>query len=65
MYLSFNDAAAFCCLSRTRLEQLLRDSSQKFPRPFQPLGPKGRRCFKADDLAAWIERKRAKYPQAA
>jgi len=65
MYMSFDEAARFCCLSRARVEQLLRDSKAKFPRPFQPRGTGGRRCFKSEELSAWIERKRAEYPQAA
>lgn len=64
-YLNFNEAAKFCCLSRTRVEQLLRDPLAEFPRPFQPQGPGGRRCFRSDELAAWMERKRAEYRQAA
>jgi predicted DNA-binding transcriptional regulator AlpA len=65
MYIDFNAAAKFCCLSRERIEQLLRDPSAKFPRPFQPGGFRARRCFKQSELVAWIERSRAKYPQAA
>ena len=65
MYLDFNAAAAFCCLSRARIEQLLRDPKSKFPKPFQPRGDGSRRCFKQSELVAWIERGRAKYPQAA
>ncbi|MGQ0511433.1 MAG: hypothetical protein ACT4P9_12550 [Betaproteobacteria bacterium] len=65
MYLNSTEAAKFVCLSRARLEQLLRDPKAKFPRPFQPQGAGGRRCFKSAELAAWIERKRATYPNAA
>jgi predicted DNA-binding transcriptional regulator AlpA len=65
MYLDFNAAAKFCCLSRARIEQLLRDPRAKFPRPFQPQGTGGRRCFKQSELVAWLERIRAKYPLAA
>jgi excisionase family DNA binding protein len=61
-YLTFDEAAQFCCLSRARIEQLLRDSRIKFPRPFQPAGIGGRRCFSQQELVKWIERKRAAYP---
>ena len=60
MYLNFNDAAAFCCLSRARIEQLIRDPKVRFPAPYQPQGAGARRCFKQTELVAWIERKRAK-----
>ncbi|HKQ23157.1 MAG TPA: hypothetical protein VJT81_01790 [Burkholderiales bacterium] len=65
MYLNFNEAAKFCCLSRARIEQLLREPKAGFPRPFQPQGKSSRRCFKRDELIAWMERGRAEYPQAA
>lgn len=65
VYLTMNQTAALVCLSRARIEQLLRDPQAKFPRPFQPQGTGGRRCFKQSELVAWIERGRAKYPLAA
>ena len=64
VYLDFNQAANFVCLSRARVEQLLRDPKAMFPRPFQPQGIGGRRCFKQEELIAWVERGRAKYRQA-
>lgn len=60
-YLSFSDAAKFLCLSRPRIEQLLRDSKAKFPKPYQPAGVGGRRCFKVAELEAWMQRRRASY----
>lgn len=62
MYLNTTQAAAFCLLSRDMLEVLLRDPKSKFPRPFQPAGPHGRRAFKQSELEAWLESRRAKYP---
>lgn len=62
-YLSFDQAARFCRLSRASLEIALRDRKAKFPRPFQPYGAGGRRSFKQQELVAWIERKRATYPK--
>ena len=59
-YLSFSAAARLIGVSKQRVEQLLRDSKAKFPRPFQPL-PGAKRLFAADELRAWIERRRASY----
>jgi len=63
-YLSFNEAAKFVRRSRARVEQLIRDPRANFPRPYQPQGPGTRRCFKADELSAWLERRRASYSRA-
>jgi excisionase family DNA binding protein len=60
-YLSVSDTAKFLCLSRGRIEQLLREPKSKFPRPFQPAGAGGRRCFKVAELEAWMQRRRASY----
>lgn len=60
-YLTFDQAAKFCCLSRARIEQLLRDPKAKFPRPFQPGGEGARRAFKQSELERWMERQRASY----
>lgn len=65
MYLSFHEAAKFVCLSRARIEQLLREPKAKFPRPYQPGGAGARRAFKRDELVTWMESQRAKYPKAA
>jgi excisionase family DNA binding protein len=65
MYLSFNEAAKFCCMSRARIEQLIRDETAEFPRPLQPHGTRGRRRFKRADLVAWIERRPAQQNQGS
>jgi hypothetical protein len=65
VYLNSNDAAKFICLSRARLEQLLRDPKRDFPRPYQPGGAGARRAFKREELIWWMEKQRAKYETAA
>jgi predicted DNA-binding transcriptional regulator AlpA len=65
VYINFNEAAKFCCLSRARVEQLLRDPQAGFPRPLQPGGAGARRAFKREELIAWMESQRAAYPKAA
>jgi predicted DNA-binding transcriptional regulator AlpA len=65
VYLNSTEAAKFTCLSRARVEQLLRDPKSKFPRPYQPGGRMARRAFKQSELVAWMETQRAEYPVAA
>ena len=65
MYLNSDEAAKFVCLSRARIEQLLRDPESKFPRAYQPGGARARRAFKRDELIAWMESKRPEYQKAA
>jgi predicted DNA-binding transcriptional regulator AlpA len=65
VYLNSDEAAKFVCLSRARIEQLLRDPEAKFPRPYQPGGAGARRAFKREELIAWMESQRAEYPKAA
>lgn len=60
-YLTFDEAAAYVCMSRGRVEQLLRQPSLRFPSPFQPSGRGGRRVFVRTELADWMERRRASY----
>jgi len=62
-YLDFDEAASLARLSRTRLEQLLRDPAAGLPQPFQPYGAGGHRVFRHDELIAWLERRRAAYSQ--
>jgi predicted DNA-binding transcriptional regulator AlpA len=60
-YVSFGAAARLIGLSKPRIEQLIRLPESQFPRPFQPSGEGGRRFFKAAELTAWLEGRRAKY----
>ena len=61
MYVSFSAGARLVGLSKPRIEQLIRLPDSQFPRPFQPGGQRGRRFFKAAELTAWVESRRAKY----
>lgn len=65
VYLNSTEAAKFVCLSRARLEQLLREPKAKFPCPYQPGGAGARRAFRRDELINWMEGQRAVYPKAA
>ena len=60
-YVPFSQAARLVGLSVHRLEQLIREPKSKFPVPFQPGGPGGRRMFRASELERWMETRRASY----